>query len=392
MENVVPKLRFPEFEGNWEQKKLGDITTWSSGGTPPKDNFEYWNGSIPWISASSMRGLIYSTSDKKITEKGLKNGSRLAKKGSLLLLVRGSMLFNKIPIGIAGIDVAFNQDLKSITVNESSTSQYLLYWFISKEPKLLDKVTGTGIGAGKLDLTDLKDLNIVLPNLSEQTKIANFLTAIDEKINLLKEKATALAEYKKGMMQKIFNQELRFKDEFGKDFEDWEEKSLGEICEINKGNQLNKDDLTDFDIYPSISGGIEPSGYTDKSNREENTIIISEGGNSCGFVNYIKTKFWCGGHCYSIDIMENIYLNTDFLFQLLKFNQTKIMALRVGSGLPNIQKKDLKKFNLFFTSNSKEQTKIATFLSAIDEKIDLVKTQIEESQEYKKGLLQQMFV
>ena len=392
MENVVPKLRFPEFEGNWEQKKLGDITTWSSGGTPPKDNFEYWNGSIPWISASSMRGLIYSTSDKKITEKGLKNGSRLAKKGSLLLLVRGSMLFNKIPIGIAGIDVAFNQDLKSITVNESSTSQYLLYWFISKEPKLLDKVTGTGIGAGKLDLTDLKDLNIVLPNLSEQTKIANFLTSIDEKINLLKEKATALAEYKKGMMQKIFNQELRFKDEFGKDFEDWEEKSLGEICEINKGNQLNKDDLTDFDIYPSISGGIEPSGYTDKSNREENTIIISEGGNSCGFVNYIKTKFWCGGHCYSIDIMENIYLNTDFLFQLLKFNQTKIMALRVGSGLPNIQKKDLKKFNLFFTSNSKEQTKIATFLSAIDEKIDLVKTQIEESQEYKKGLLQQMFV
>ena len=193
-------------------------------------------------------------------------------------------------------------------------------------------------------------------------------------------------------MQKIFNQEIRFKENNGNDFENWQFKSLGDIAEVNKGNQLNKDDLNDFDIYPSISGGIEPSGYTDKYNRNENTIIISEGGNSCGYINFVKTKFWCGGHCYSIDILDKETFDIEYLFQLLKFNQNEIMALRVGSGLPNIQKKDLKKFLLKLSITKIEQTKIANFLSAIDKKIALVSNQIQNTQEYKKGLLQQMFV
>ncbi|WP_284359314.1 restriction endonuclease subunit S, partial [Elizabethkingia anophelis] len=122
-----PNLRFPGFEGDWKTVKLGDITSWSSGGTPSKENPSFWNGEIPWISASSMRGLVYSDSELKITEAGLLKGSKLAKKGSLLILVRGSMLFNKIPIGIVSKNVAFNQDVKSIVVNEQSSSEYILY-------------------------------------------------------------------------------------------------------------------------------------------------------------------------------------------------------------------------------------------------------------------------
>ncbi len=192
--NNSPKLRFPKFSGEWEMKNLGEITRWSSGGTPPKDNTSYWNGNIPWISASSMRGLEYSDSELKITDEGLKKGSKLAKKGTLLILVRGSMLFNKIPIGIAIKDVAFNQDVKSIEVTADLTSSYLLYWMISNEPSIMNMVTGTGIGAGKLDLPDLKALEINLPTLPEQTKIANFLTAVDDKLSQLKKKKSLLEE------------------------------------------------------------------------------------------------------------------------------------------------------------------------------------------------------
>lgn len=86
---------------DWKEYRLGDVTNWSSGGTPSKQKEEFWNGEIPWISASSMGGNRYSDSENRITEVGLKAGSRLAPKDTVLLLVRGSILHQKIPVGIA---------------------------------------------------------------------------------------------------------------------------------------------------------------------------------------------------------------------------------------------------------------------------------------------------
>ncbi|SHL56623.1 restriction endonuclease subunit S [Flavobacterium pectinovorum] len=388
----VPKLRFQEFDKDWRLRSLGEITNWASGGTPPKDNPLFWNGDISWISASSMRGIIYSDSELKITDAGLKKGSKLAKKGSLLILVRGSMLFNKIPIGIVAKDVAFNQDVKSIVVDNNSTSEFILNWFTAFESKILNMVTGTGIGAGKLDLQDLKTLKILLPTLPEQQKIASFLIAVDEKIRQLSRKKELLEQYKKGVMQQLFSGKLRFKDENGEDYPDWEEKKLGSISNIKKGKQLNKIELTKVGLYPCINGGILPSGYTDNFNTLENTITISEGGNSCGFINFFKCKFWSGGHNYSIEIINLNKTDNNFIFQLLKYNQSEIMSLRVGSGLPNIQKKDLNAFLLKMTSSIKEQQKIANFLSSIDIKIESTNKQIIKIQTFKKGLLQQMFI
>jgi type I restriction enzyme S subunit len=202
------EIRFKDDNGNdfadWEEKKLGDFTFWASGGTPSKDIDSYWNGDIPWISGSSMRGIKYSNSKLKITVEGLKNGSKLAQKGSLLILVRGSMLFNTIPVGITTRDVAFNQDVKSIKCNEETSPIYLLYWFISSENKILNMVSGTGIGAGKLDLIELKRLDIFLPSLPEQQKIADFLSAIDDKLNSVNQQLEKTQAYKKGLLQQMF--------------------------------------------------------------------------------------------------------------------------------------------------------------------------------------------
>lgn len=171
----------------WRKFSLGELTDWSSGGTPPKKNTDFWTGTIPWISASSMHSTRYSDSELKITPEGLKAGSRLAPIGSILLLVRGSILHQKIPVGIATRDVAFNQDVKAIKVKKHlvdgkiTDNWYLFYWFKANEKLLLSIVESTGIGAGKLGTKQLQELEVDLPSWDEQQKIVAYCKAIEEK-------------------------------------------------------------------------------------------------------------------------------------------------------------------------------------------------------------------
>ena len=191
-------------------------------------------------------------------------------------------------------------------------------------------------------------------------------------------------------MQKIFSRKIRFKNDGGDEFPEWEEKKLGDIADIKKGTQLSKSEISDNGKYYHLNGGINPSNYTDKFNVEKNTISISEGGNSCGYINWNKERFFSGGHNYTIQNLINI-IDKYYLYQYLKYNQKKIMRLRVGTGLPNIQQKDLNIFIVKFPC-LKEQQKIADFLSLFDEKISTEKETLEHLKELKKGLLQQMFV
>ena len=374
MEKFQPKLRFPEFGGDWEMKKLKDLFKISAGGDIGIEN----------VSQEKTEKFNYPIYANAAKNKGFYGYSDIYKIEENVLTIAG----RGVNIGIAHArDHKFYPIVRLLVLRPKNNEN--IYFFEYQANRLNIHKESTGVP--QLTAPQISGYEIFFPQIPEQTRIANFLSLIDEKITLLKDKKADLQEYKKGIIQKIFSQEIRFKDDNGKAFEDWEDVELSEIANINKGNQLNKDDLNDFDKYPSISGGIEPSGYTNKFNRNENTIIISEGGNSCGYVNFIKNKFWCGGHCYSIDIIDK-KINILYLYQLLKYNQIHIMMLRVGSGLPNIQKKDLKKYNLSISKNIKEQTRIANFLSAIDEKISLVNNQIGDTLEYKKGLLQQLFV
>ena len=186
---------------NWSAVMLGDHSTWASGGTPPKDGAEFWNGEIPWISASSMKTGRLASSDRMLTSKGLERGSRLAAKGSILLLVRGSELHKRVPVGIATRDVAFNQDVKAINVNGPLSNEYLYYWLIAHEPMLLAKVEPTGIGAGKLDTDILKALRISVPkNPKVRDHIVNVAKSLDDKIELNWRMAVMLEE----MAQAVF--------------------------------------------------------------------------------------------------------------------------------------------------------------------------------------------
>lgn len=142
--------------------------------------------------------------------------------------------------------------------------------------------------------------------------------------------------------------------------------------------------------YYVLNGGKEPSGHTNSWNVKENTITISEGGNSCGFVSFNHEKFYCGGHCYYLTLKED-NLDLNCLFHYLKFIEPKIMSLRVGSGLPNIQKGDIENIRILEIDYEK-QKELGIFFESIDKKISFICKEKEGLKNFKRGLLQKMFI
>ena len=177
--------------------------------------------------------------------------------------------------------------------------------------------------------------------------------------------------------------ELRFPGFEG----EWEQRKLGELCQIEKGKQINKKTLSTSGKYYVLNGGINPSGYTDKFNTEANTISINEGG-SCGFVKLNTTRFWSGGHNYTLLKPK---CEVKYLYNYLKYREKYINSLAVGTGIPNIQKKVLQEAVSVSYPLIQEQTKIGAFFSTIDALISETEKELEACREQKRGMLQKMF-
>ena len=244
----VPNLRFPEFQGEWEKCRLGDVCTFLSGGTPKIDIKEYWNGTIPFVSAISMHDTYILDSKIHISEEGLKHGSRLLTKDNLLLLVRGSMLWNTIPICLNKNDVAFNQDVKGIIANDTINKEFLLYWLKSKEQRLKYMVTGTGLGAGKLDTSDLLSMIVYIPTMKEQDKVARLLSLFDERIATQNKIIEDLKKLKCAIIEKVYSEIQGKEYSYGQLFDVVNERNKQmEYSNILSASQekgmVNRDDL-----------------------------------------------------------------------------------------------------------------------------------------------------
>ena len=379
---MFPKLRFKEFDGDLTESKLVELTSWASGGTPAKDVPEYWGDGIPLISGASMHTNQLYESDVKITKLGLQKGSKLALKDSILILVRGSMLFNKIPMGITLGDVAFNQDVKCIRPKQQLAPLFLFQWLHAKENTIQNKVTATGIGAGKLDTADLQNLKLYKPSLEEQTKIATFLSAVDEKISQLTQKHQLLREYKQGMMQKLFSQQVRFKADDGSEFGEWDQLKFKDVIKIKYGKDHKK--LDDGDIPVLGTGGV--MRYVDSYLYEGESILIGRKG-TIDKPRFISGKFWTVDTLFYTEIGEKILPKFAFQ-QLLLVNW---LNLNEATGVPSLNTTSIGNIELKVPCLA-EQTKIANVLSAIDQKIEVISKQIEQAKQWKKGLLQQMFI
>ena len=225
---------------------------------------------------------------------------------------------------------------------------------------------------------DLRNLKLSYPQIEEQKKISRLLFLLDERIATQSKIIEDLKKLKSAISEKLFmgiNGDIVM---------------LSEICDIVKGKQINGEFLSDSGIYYVMNGGTEPSGYYNDYNVDANTISISEGGNSCGYVQFNTVPFWCGGHCYSIKNVTNDVDNL-YLYHYLKSNEDAIMKLRIGSGLPNIQKKDLGAFKVKIPTLEQQQ-KISTFLSSLERKAEIDEYTLNALQKEKQYLLRQMFI
>lgn len=391
METLQPKLRFPEFEGVWKFKNLREITSLITKGTTPK---EFVESGINYIKTDCFINNIIeikrcSFIDESVHLKELKRS--IINENDLLFTITGATIGKCVAVDKSVLPANTNQNLAIIRLNKGEDKNYIFQNLTSERMNkyILDNST---IGAQpSLNLEQIGSFSFPYPILEEQTKIANFLSAVDEKLNLLKEKKSLLEDYKKGIMQKIFNQDIRFKDDNGNDFEDWEEKSLGEVTSITIGEFVIKTRQNPNGEYPVYNGGKSCTGYYDEFNNDGNKIVISARGANAGFVNFEKGKFWAGNSCYSVGILDKYHFEIIYFYYYVKFNENTFTENQQAANIPSVSKKDVEKFNIKIPS-LKEQTKIANFLSAIDEKIELVSNLIQDTQEYKKGLLQQMFI
>ena len=237
----VPKLRFKEFSGGWQVNTIGCIaSSVSAGATPSTTKREYWGGDIRWMNSGELNlKRVYEVANR-ITEAGLKNSStKILPVESVLIglagqgKTRGTVAINYVPL-------CTNQSIAAIQPNPRYFIPEFLYQNLdNRYLELRSMSTGDG-GRGGLNLQIIKSVPISLPGIPEQKKIATFLSSIDQKIALLTKNHELLNQYKKGVMQKIFNQEIRFKDKNGNNFPDSKRVFLGDIAQFYKGKGISK--------------------------------------------------------------------------------------------------------------------------------------------------------
>jgi type I restriction enzyme S subunit len=238
----------------------------------------------------------------------------------------------------------------------------------------------TGVRFDRVSIKDDVFFNMPLsfPILQEQYKISHLLQIIDQRIVTQNKIIEDLKKLKSAIYQNVFG---TIKTSI---------VTLDNICNIVKGQQINGEFLSDKGKYYVMNGGTAPSGYYSYYNNESNTISISEGGNSCGYIQYNREPFWSGGHCYTLqDIASDV--SSIYLYHYLKYREGTIMKLRIGSGLPNIQKKDLSKFKVRIPTKER-QNQLKNIFSSIYTKCNIEEALLNEYANQKRYLLQQMFI
>ncbi|WP_432221774.1 restriction endonuclease subunit S [Flavobacterium sp. TMP13] len=383
MENRQPNLRFPEFSGEWEVEKVGALCDSIVPGRNKPTNFE---GNIPWITTPDIEhnGFItYSKKDLNISrEEAKKVGSKIVPINSIIISCVGELGLS----AITGKEIIINQQLHAFIPKEKIEYRFLLYELNLKK-KYMDTVA-TKTAVPYMNKENCNSIPINFPTLPEQTKIANFLTEVDKKLTALKQKKSLLEQYKKGVMQQIFSQELRFKDDNGNDFADWEEKMLGDCLDYVQPIKYLVSSTEYDNSYKTpvlTAGKTFILGYTNETvgifNENLPVIIFDDFTTATQFVDF---SFKAKSSAMKI-LKSKEGFNIKFMYETMQ-----IMKYELGGH----ERHWISKFAPFYIliPSFKEQTKIANFLSAMDEKINHCQGQIEKTQVWKKGLLQQLFV
>ncbi len=383
MTSISPALRFKDDHGNnfpeWEEKKLGDVASLISGHHLSPDDYNSDGEGVPYFTGPSD-----FTNDPADFTKWTKLNSKAAPIDSVLITVKGSgvgkLMYSHIPM------VAMGRQL--MAVKSENSSNFLIYQFLHTKAQHFEALASGNMIPG-LSRPDLLSIKIPTATLPEQRKIADFLTAVDGRIGQLIQKKALLEDYKKGVMQQLFTQAIRFKDDHGNDFPDWEEVEIGEVLGYEQPTKYIVKSTEYRDEHPTpvlTAGKTFILGYTDETDGICDAglplIIFDDFTTAYKFVDFpFKVK------SSAMKILRAKDNDWD-----IRFVHNAMSTIRFPKGEHKRYWIGEYQFMTIPAPSPEEQTKIADFLSAIDRKIESVTTQITATQTFKRGLLQQMFV
>mgnify|MGYP001592138996 CR=1 FL=1 len=412
----TPKLRFKEFDGDWSQVKLKDLVLSLDAGVSvngedvsvTEDDF-----SVLKTSCVSL-GTFNPDERKKVTleheilrlKEPLLNNSLVMNRSNTPLLVASSAFIRNAPK-----KTYLSDKLWQFKVNQNANIQWIAFHLSNETTliKLRDMATGTSNSMKNITKPDVLNFDLIAPSKSEQTKIASFLSAVDEKISQLTQKHALLSQYKQGMMQKLFSQQIRFKADDGSEFGEWEERKLSEISQkAMYGMNAAATEYDGINKYLRITDICEFSNSFKKDNlTSPNAELFDRYKLQLGDLLFARTGASVGksylyreddGITYFAGFLIKFSLNTNLVIPYFIFLQTLtkefcqwVVTNSMRSGQPGINAEEYSSY-IFKVPCLEEQTKIANFLSSIDQKIEVVAQQIEQAKQWKKGLLQQMFV
>ena len=372
-----PSLRFPEFTGEWKEERLSEIADIYKGAGISKDQLS--DNGEPCI----LYGELYTkykteTITEVISRTDIDNTKLVRSKANDVIIPCSGETAEDIATARCVIKdgILLGGDLNIIRLHNYDGS-FVSYQLNGKRKYDIAKVA-QGVSVVHLYGEHLKGVKTVNPYLAEQKKISRFLSLIDERIAVQSRLIEDLKKLRCAVSNKLFQSVKGVVI------------PLSGISNIVKGKQINGDFLAEVGEYYVMNGGTEPSGYYDNYNVEANTISISEGGNSCGYVQFNRMPFWSGGHCYTIqDIVSDV--ETLYLYHYLKSKEDSIMKLRIGTGLPNIQKKDLAEFKVIIPAIEQQRT-ISNILSLLERKNEIEGQLLIAMRTEKQYLLRQMFI
>lgn len=418
-EQKVPKLRFPEFSSEWITRPLSEVASIYDGThqTP-----RYAKEGIKFVSVEDISDIYGS--EKYISEDDFMRGFKIKPR-------KDDILMTRITAGIIGATAIVTRDdplayyvsLALIRKKKGVNTFFLSQRIQSQEfrNELHKKIIHVAFPK-KINLGDIGKCKASFPAEKEQQKIASFLSSVDSKILQLGKKKSLLEQYKKGMMQKLFNHEIRFRDEQGNDYPDWEEKKLSGLFTWVKTNSLSRDKLTygegkiqnihygdihtkfranfrqTYEEVPFIQGA-KLQDFKEDDFCKLGDVVIADAsedyadiGKAVEIVELGEYPLVAGLHTYIARPLAGV-LAMGFSGYLLRSPRMRKQIMRIAQGISvlGVSKRHLEGLELMLPV-VEEQRKIGNFLSAIDHKIELVGTELEQAQAFKKGLLQQMFV
>ena len=374
-------MRFPEFSGEWEIYPLTDFMSFKNGMNPDAKRFGRGTKFISVMDILNNQFICYDNIrasvevvDGDIETYGVNYGDILFQRSSETLedVGQANVYLDSKPAVFGGFVIR----------GKSKSNYYPMFFrYLLASPTARKKIIVKGAGAQHFNIGQdgLSKVCLNIPSIQEQEKIAKLFECIDTRIATQNKIIEDWKKLKSAIYQKIFESLVA------------PTLKLGQIVEIIKGQQVNGTDLLEQGDYYVMNGGTTPSGWLNTYNTECNTISISEGGNSCGYVQYNTSRYWSGGHCYSLRILNTHETIDLYLYHYLKWQEGNIMALRIGSGLPNIQKKDLLRFPVILPTISL-QKRIVSILNAIEEKVTCENSITEHFTKHKEYLLNELFI